>query len=771
MADDAGERLIVMLEARIAEFEKRMKQAERTGTRSYNQLTAGSSRATKRMQDDMNRSTAAINRSLAQTSTQIGAFSKAFAAAFVGSAAVRAVSSASQQFTRMRNALKVTGLEGDNLNKTFSSLFQIAQKNGTAIEPLVTLYGRAVQAQKELNLSSQDLLKFTDGVSTALKAAGTDSAAAAGGLLQLSQALGSGVVRAQEFNSVNEQIPTVMQAVAAGLKEAGGSVGELRKLVNDGKVSSEAFVRAFMAGMPLIEAQAKNADDTISQANERIGNAFLALVGHIDDTIGASRNAAKNLKLLGGVIEELPGYFDAALKKLETFQKYLANIGNSPVWMALAKFMGAPMPTLGPGGQPPELSTVLNQDALDRLNRNIETEETRLQEVISNTLVKADQRTIETIEGAIAGMKAERDRLIHALKPDVGPGGRIAEGARDPLGQEPWKPKKSTVSLDDFTKPGDKSKTAGQRDPFDRSTDMIAKRIELMKVEAATIDLSAASRDRARVVVELETAARRANEAAGKKNTEVTDEQRQKIELLADAYGKARGQLEALNGPLATFARESQNVGQQLEHLAVNSLDRIADDFGEIVTGTKTVEEAFRSMAQSIIAELAKIAIKKAILGPLASLMGGGGGGIGMPLNLLPFDGGGFTGRGDRDEAAGVVHRGEYVFSKPAVDRIGIGPLDRLHKGYASGGLVGPATTRSTPGSNAIQAVNVTVQNAPAGTTADPAKTQATMGQNGQVDLRLWLRSEMESLVAEDAGKNGVMSRTLAAHQRGFNGR
>lgn len=177
-------------------------------------------------------------------------------------------------------------------------------------------------------------------------------------------------------------------------------------------------------------------------------------------------------------------------------------------------------------------------------------------------------------------------------------------------------------------------------------------------------------------------------------------------------------------------------------------------------------------MAQSIIAELAKIAIKKAILGPLASLMGGGGmGGGGLLGGLLGFDEGGFTGRGARYEPAGVVHRGEYVFSKPAVDRIGIGPLESLHKGYASGGLVGPATTRSTPGSNAIQAVNVTVQNAPAGTTADPAKTQATMGQNGQVDLRLWLRSEMESLVAEDAGKNGVMSRTLAAHQRGFNGR
>lgn len=204
MAADAGERLVVMLEARISEFEKRMKQAERTGTRTYQQLTAGSTRATKNMERDMLRSTSALNRSLAQTSVQVGSFAKAFAVGLAGSAAFKAVSQASQQFTGLQNALKVTGLEGAKLDGVFSSLFQIAQKNGTAIEPLVTLYSRVAQAQGELKANSVDLMKFTDGVSTALRVAGTDSTQAAGALLQLSQALGSGVVRAEEFNSINE---------------------------------------------------------------------------------------------------------------------------------------------------------------------------------------------------------------------------------------------------------------------------------------------------------------------------------------------------------------------------------------------------------------------------------------------------------------------------------------------------------------------------------------------------------------------------------------
>lgn len=562
MAEDAGERLVVMLEARISEFEKRMAKAEQTGTRTYRQLTAGSSRATRQMEQDMLRSTTAINRSLAQTSTQIGSFAKAFAVGLVGSAAFRSVSQASQQFTALQNALKVTGLEGDALNSTFSALFQIAQKNGTAIAPLVTLYSRAAQAQSELKASSAELLQFTDGISLALRVAGTDSTQAAGALLQLSQAIGSGVVRAEEFNSVNEGARPILQAVAAGLKEAGGSVSTLKNLVNEGKVSSEAFFRAFLAGMPMLEAQAAKADGTIGQASERISNAFVALVGHLDKTTGASGNAAKGLNAVADVIETLGGYFDAAVGKLEELQKWLNSVGNNPVWKTLAQFMGADFS--------PE-------------------------EMARHGLSPVDKQ-------------GKPKRIIIN-------GGTSAT--------PPIKP----VSLADFKVPGAKDGAAARRDPFERSTDQIAKRIELMKVEAATIDMTAAAQDRARVVVELETAARRANEAAGKKNTEVTADQRQKIEALADAYAKARGELERLNSPLATFARESANVGQQLEHLAADSLDRIADDFGEIVTGTKTVENAFRSMAQSIIAELAKIAIKQAVLGPLASLMGGGSGG------------------------------------------------------------------------------------------------------------------------------------------------
>ncbi|MCB1393249.1 tape measure protein, partial [Nitrobacter sp.] len=328
MATDL-ERLVVSLEANVTKYERSLAKA-------MGQTNVSAMRIETRFKT--------MNKNIEKSFDFSGLATRGLAALGIGlsgAASFKAVSEAAQKFTALQNSLKVTGLEGAELEKTFSSLFQIAQKNGTAIEPLTTLYSRASQAQKELKASSEDLLKFTDGISIALRVAGTNSTQAAGALLQLSQAIGSGVVRAEEFNSVNEGARPILQAVAAGLKEAGGSVSTLKNLVNEGKVSSEAFFRAFLAGMPQLEAQAAKADGTIGQANERISNAFIALVGHLDKTTGASSNAAKGLNAIADVVEKLGGYFDAASSKLETLQKWLSSVGSNPAWTTLAKFFGA----------------------------------------------------------------------------------------------------------------------------------------------------------------------------------------------------------------------------------------------------------------------------------------------------------------------------------------------------------------------------------------------------------------------------------------------
>src|SRR5690606_4052840 len=205
--------------------------------------------------------------------------------------------------TRIENALKVAGVSGSELTRVYDRLFESAQRNAAPVETLVELYGRAALVQNELNVSSEELLRFTDKVAMALRVAGTDAQSASGALLQLSQALGSGVVRAEEFNSILEGALPIAQAAAAGLEEAGGSVAKLRQLVVDGAVSSEAFFRAFEAGSVILEQKVAGAELTVSQGFVRLQNVLIDAAGRFDDGSDASRRLAEALDDLADYIE------------------------------------------------------------------------------------------------------------------------------------------------------------------------------------------------------------------------------------------------------------------------------------------------------------------------------------------------------------------------------------------------------------------------------------------------------------------------------------
>ncbi len=121
------------------------------------------------------------------------------------------------------------------MNSAIDDLQAIANKTRQPIESIASLYQRASISAKELGASNEDLTKFVDRVGQSLAVLGGPASESAGALQQLSQALGSGIVRAEEFNSILEGAPTIAQAVAKGLAAAGGSVSKLRALVIGGE--------------------------------------------------------------------------------------------------------------------------------------------------------------------------------------------------------------------------------------------------------------------------------------------------------------------------------------------------------------------------------------------------------------------------------------------------------------------------------------------------------------------------------------------------------
>ncbi len=198
------------------------------------------------------------------------------------------------------NSLIVAGVPAGELDNTFKTLFDSAQRNSVPLEALAGLYSKVSQAQQSLGVSSQQVIGLTETVAQALRVGGKSATEASGALTQLGQALSGNKVQSEEFNSLIDGLYPLLQAAAAGLTEAGGSVATLTSLVKDGEVSSKAFFAAIEAGSPILTDKLANAQDTVAQATTRLSNEFVLAIGEFDRLTGASGALAGALGTVSG---------------------------------------------------------------------------------------------------------------------------------------------------------------------------------------------------------------------------------------------------------------------------------------------------------------------------------------------------------------------------------------------------------------------------------------------------------------------------------------
>lgn len=176
---------------------------------------------------------------------------------------------------------------------------------------------------------------------------------------------------------------------------------------------------------------------------------------------------------------------------------------------------------------------------------------------------------------------------------------------------------------------------------------------------------------------------------------------------------------------LNLYAGQS-TLNKGIVSLAETAAERTTNSLTGLLTGTQSFRESisnlFASLAQSVIKSLiemtAQALLTKTVLSSFMSFGGaavgaagaagagaaasaGSTGAMGMSTSFQAYDGGGFTGTGGKYDPAGVVHKGEFVFTKEATERIGVENLYGMMRGYASGGLVDTPTERpaALPGS------------------------------------------------------------------------
>lgn len=623
----------------------------------------------------------------------------------------------SDSATKIDNSLKVAGLSGEELEGVYQKLFAAAQKNAAPLETLVQLYGRVSLVQGELGVSSEQIVSLSNNVALALRASGQSSQEASGALLQLSQALGSGVVRAEEFNSILEGAPTILQAAAAGIQQAEGSVAKLRQIMLDGKLSSKAFFDGINAGAPVLEQKVAGAVLTLDQ---RLENLRTALTNATRD-FNKSSNAANTF---GSAIDNMASFInsvdmDGLASDIGAIIKLL-NEGataaqNMAEWIGrisgLQNIGAGVVDALGGkdgkvsylGGALTIESTVKSADKLNDITAKRLDLEKQIAEIKANPMNVLGQAEVRQLEGQIKGLQEEAAKLAPTAVQTALEKTKIEYPSTAPTIGSGGSGKKFTPI--DITDPQYQVKNSGgggkssgssstRADEYAREVEQITKRTAALKAETeAQAAINPLVNDYG-YAVEFARSKQDLLTAAQEAGITITPELTASIEQLASGYANAVVESERL--------AESQDKARQAAEDFKNTAKDITSGFISDLRSGTSAAEALSNALNKVLDKIIDIGLNS-IFG-----LGGGGGlfslfGFKKGGKIPAFAGGGKLsgpGTGTSDSMLVRASTGEYIVNAKATKEH-LALLEAINGGklpaFATGGLLGGGIAPKAP--------------------------------------------------------------------------
>ncbi|BEM10487.1 hypothetical protein SM14VA5_29910 [Serratia marcescens] len=173
---------------------------------------------------------------------------------------------------KLVNAVRPT----EQLADVTQRVFDISQETRSGLEATATLYGRLERATRSAGTSTEDLAKLTTTINKGLVVSGATAEEASSTMIQLSQALASGVLRGEEFNSISENGSRLAVALADSL---GVTVGQLRAMAAEGKLTTDVVVKGLLSQGDVIAKEFGNTIQTMGQAFQIAGNNITKFVG------------------------------------------------------------------------------------------------------------------------------------------------------------------------------------------------------------------------------------------------------------------------------------------------------------------------------------------------------------------------------------------------------------------------------------------------------------------------------------------------------------
>ncbi|MGC6248282.1 tape measure protein [Bisgaard Taxon 45] len=239
--------------------------------------------------------------SISRQLSRLQQLSTAFIGINLGTSGIQSLLNTADAYNNYEARIRLVSRSNKEAQGTFRELMQVANDTGQLFKATAELYTRVYRSMGS-NANSAEILQFTKTIQQALVVSGAGAQEAKAALIQLSQGLASGTLRGEEFNSVAEQAPVILEMLQ---KSLGKTRGELRKMAEDGELTPQLILAATKEAQEQIQAQYDQMPKTISRAVNELSNAWLQFIGQADNATSASSLIASSISALASSLDEL----------------------------------------------------------------------------------------------------------------------------------------------------------------------------------------------------------------------------------------------------------------------------------------------------------------------------------------------------------------------------------------------------------------------------------------------------------------------------------
>ncbi|HCR1878976.1 TPA: tape measure protein [Enterobacter hormaechei subsp. steigerwaltii] len=293
-----------------------------TGSRKASVVLDEMSKNASKASGNINKTSGSLNRlgkdagsaadSAKKLQTSLNKIAGAIAASIVvdwGRAFIVAADNMSQLNARIE---RLTG-SAATASQTMQSLMRISSATGGSLQDTAKLWETLSTALRDTGATNGQIIQLTETLQKIGRIGGSSTEEMANALRQFGQSISSGTVRAEEFNTILEQMPELARQIAAGM---GVSIGELRQLMLDGKLTAEDALNAIQKQTGSVNAEFEKLPRTLSQANTALTNSFLTMVDNINQATGASNGMVLVIDSLAVAIGRLTGQAATASQQI-----------------------------------------------------------------------------------------------------------------------------------------------------------------------------------------------------------------------------------------------------------------------------------------------------------------------------------------------------------------------------------------------------------------------------------------------------------------------